>query len=241
MRCFEAGRETGENHAVFPDIRRLVAWICLCYHLSKGKNDQFILMKGNIMDPNPNASASEDTAQRESASQVTQNHRPPKQPISLLVAWILLLLLGAFFLFASISDLAADGRSGLPSDHLEVFHTIAGVTWEVAKLSSPQITQYVTLLEITYAVHELVFGLLFLIIVVIPFRRRARWAWWACWVPMLANLTYTFAIAHYSTTTLVYSLIADIALPVLLLLHVPAFFGKSTRSSVLPRHESEAR
>ena len=56
---------------------------------------------------------------------------------------------------------------------------------------------------------------------------------------MLANLTYTFAIAHYSTTTLVYSLIADIALPVLLLLHVPAFFGKSTRSSVLPKHERE--
>ena len=93
-----------------------------------------------------------------------------------------------------------------------------------------------TLLEVTYAVHELVFGLLFLIIVAIPFRRRARWA---CWVPMLANLTYTFAIAHYSTTTLVYSLIAVVALPVLLL-HVPAFFGTSTPRSVSPRHEREA-
>jgi hypothetical protein len=110
--------------------------------------------------------------------------------------------------------LAADARTGLPSDHLEAFHTIAGVTWTSAKLSSPKITQYVTLLEVTYAVHELVFGLLFIIIVAIPFRRRARWAWWACWVPMLANLTYTFAIAHYSTTTLVYSLIAVVALPV---------------------------
>lgn len=192
------------------------------------------------MDPHSNTSASEDTAQHEPANQVTQKHRSPKQPAYLLMAWILLLLLGAFFLFASISDLTADARTGLPSDHLEVFHTIAGVTWASAKLSSPQITQYVTLLEITYAVHELVFGLLFLIIVIIPFRRRARWAWWACWVPMLANLTYTFAIAHYSTTTLVYSLIADIALPVLLLLHAPAFFGKSTHSSVLIRHEREA-
>ncbi|HLZ60749.1 MAG TPA: hypothetical protein VKR06_27695 [Ktedonosporobacter sp.] len=192
------------------------------------------------MDPQPNASVSEDIARREPANQVTQNHIVPKQPGYLLLAWILLLLLGAFFLFASVSDLAADGRSGLPSDHLEVFHAIAGVTWASAKLSSPKITQYVTLLEITYAVHELVFGLLFLIIVVIPFRQRARWAWWACFVPMLANLTYTFAIAHYSTTTLVYSLIADVALPVLLLLHVPAFFGKSTRRSVSPRHEREA-
>ena len=45
---------------------------------------------------------------------------------------------------------------------------------------------------------------------------------------MLANLTYTVTLAHYSTTTLMYSLIADIALPVLLLVHLPAFFGKHT-------------
>lgn len=191
-------------------------WIYLCYHFCVGKKNQHMRMKGIIMDPKP------------------------KQPGYLLVAWILLLLLGAFFLFASVSDLAADGRSGLPSDHLEAFHTIAGVTWTSAQRSSSTITHYVTLLEVAYGVHELVFGLLFLIIVAIPFRRRARWAWWTCWVPMLANLTYTFAIAHYSTTTLVYSLVADIALPVLLLLHLPAFFGKSTRHSVSPRYEKEA-
>ena len=147
----------------------------------------------------------------------------------LLVAWILLLLLGVLFLFAPFSDLVADARTGLPSDHLEAFHAITGVTWSNAKLASPSITQYVTLLEVIYAVHELVFGLLFLVIVAIPFRQRARWAWWACWIPMLANLAYTFTIAHYSTTTLIYSLVADIALPVLLLIHVPAFFGKDAR------------
>jgi hypothetical protein len=64
-------------------------------------------------------------------------------------------------------------------------------------------------------------------IVVFPFRRRARWAWWACWVPMLANLTFTFTLGHYGITTLVYSLIIDVALPILLLLHIPAFFSKS--------------
>lgn len=169
---------------------------------------------------------SEDMAGRE---RTNQNHMVPEQPGYLRVAWILLLLLGGFFLFASLSDLAADSRTGLPSDHLEAFHMIAGVTWSSTQLASPTLTRYVTLLEVTYAVHELVFGLLFLIIVAIPFRRRARWAWWACWVPMLANLTYTFAIAHYSTTTLVYSLIADVALPLLLLLHLPAFFGRKAR------------
>lgn len=168
--------------------------------------------------------------QSEVTHQVAQNHLVPKQPVYMRVAWILLLILGVFFLFAAVSDLVADARTGLPSDHMEAFHTITGVTWASAKLASPSLTRYVTLLEVTYAVHELVFGLLFLIIVAIPFRRRARWAWWACWVPMLANLTYTFAMAHYSTTTLVYSLIADVVLPVVLLLHLPAFFDKSGRT-----------
>jgi hypothetical protein len=181
------------------------------------------------MEHQTNADLPEDTTQRAATNQAPQNYLVSKQPGYAQVAWLLLLLLGAFFLFASLSDLAADFRTGLPSDHLEAFHTITGVMWVDAQHTSPTLTRYVTLLEITYAVHELVFGSLFLIIVAIPFRRRARWAWWACWVPMLANLTYTFAIAHYSTTTLVYSLIADVALPVLLLLHVPAFFSKSER------------
>lgn len=171
-------------------------------------------------------------AQGEPTNQVVQKRTLLSQPRYLLVAWILLLLLGALFLFGSLSDLLADGRSGLPSDHMDAFSTIAGVTWNSAKLSSPKMTQYITLLEIAYAVHELVFGLLFLFIVAIPFRRRAHWAWWACWIPMLANLTYTLTIGHYGTITLMYSLIADVALPVLLLIHVPAFFGRSTRHAL---------
>lgn len=172
----------------------------------------------------------EKQAPEESAHQKSQNRSVPSQTRFQQVAWILLLLLGVFFLFAAISDLTADAKVGLPSDHLEAFHTIAGVSWAAAQQSSAAITHYVTLLEITYAVHELVFGLLFLLIVAIPFRRRARWAWWACWIPMLANLTYTFAIAHDSTATLIYSLIADIALPILLLVHIPAFFGKASQA-----------
>lgn len=166
----------------------------------------------------------------EPATQQNTHRSLPPQPGYLLVSWLLLLLLGAFFLFASFSDLAADARSGLPSDHLEAFQKLAGLSWEAAKHSSLGITQYITTLEIAYAIHELVFGLLFLIVVAIPFRQRAPWAWWACWVPLLANLAYTFTLAHYSTTTLTYSLIADGALPVLLLLHLPAFFGKPGRT-----------
>lgn len=175
-------------------------------------------------------SVSEEASSQDPSARAQQNHTRGKQPLYLLVAWILLLVLGVFFLFAPLSDLAADANVGLPSDHQAAFQAVAGTTWTSAKLSSSGITQYVTLLEITYAVHELVFGLLFLIIVAIPFRRRARWAWWACWIPMIANLTYSFTFAHFSSSTLIYSLIADIVLPVLLLLHVPAFFSRSARA-----------
>jgi len=92
------------------------------------------------------------------------------------IAWALLLLLGTFFLFAALSDLAADARIGLPSDHSGVFGSVVGRAWGAAKQSSPGMTRYITLLEVAYAVHELVFGILFLVIVAIPFRRGARWA-----------------------------------------------------------------
>lgn len=175
--------------------------------------------------------SSEGTSGDQTKDQTMRKRFVPSQPAYLRVAWLLLLLLGALFLLASLSDLLADVRAGLPSDHLEAFHAIAGMSWSSAMLSSPGSTRYITSLEIAYAVHELVFGLLFLVIVAFPFRQRARWAWWACWIPMLANITYTLTIAHYSTTTLVYSLIADVALPVLLLLHIPAFFGRSRHIS----------
>lgn len=192
------------------------------------------------MEQQANESVSATITRHEPAASGAQHYSLTRQPRYLFVAWLLLLLLGAFFVFASLSDLVADMRTGLPSDHLEAFRTLAGVSWASAQQSAARITQYITSLEIAYAVHELVFGVLFLLIVAIPFRRRARWSWWACWIPMVANLTYSFTIAHYSTTTLVYSLIADIALPILLLLHLPAFFGKRTGQPVAPTSEKVA-
>lgn len=150
-----------------------------------------------------------------------------RTPRALAVAWVLLLLLSAFYLFAPLSDLAADARTGIPSDHVGAFANVSGMSWESAKESAPAITRYVTLLEVAYAVHELVFGILFVVIVAIPFRQRRRWAWWACWAVMLANVAYSLTFGRHDPTILSRSLIADIALPVLLLVHIPAFFGRS--------------
>jgi hypothetical protein len=157
------------------------------------------------------------------ADTLSATSRTPKY---LTIAWVLLLVLGAFFLFAALSDLAADARVGLPSDHVAAFSAVAGLSWDAARQSSPGIAHYITLLEVAYAVHELVFGILFLAIVAIPFRQRKQWAWWACWAVLLANVTYALTFGAHDAAILRQSLIGIIALPVLLLIQVPAFFGK---------------
>ncbi|MGI8857913.1 MAG: hypothetical protein ACR2JW_19420 [Thermomicrobiales bacterium] len=146
----------------------------------------------------------------------------------LKIAWILMLLLGAFFVFAALSDLNADRSAGIPIDHTGAFANVTGVSFASIKQSSPEVARYITLLEVAYAVHELVFGILFLVILAIPFRRRMRWAWFACWAVMLANITYSLTFGRHDGTTLYRSLVADIALPILLLAHIPAFFGRHT-------------
>lgn len=146
------------------------------------------------------------------------------RPRYLTVVWILLLLLGAFFLFAVISDLAADARTGLPSDHTGTFTSLAGMTWEAARRHSHGTTRYITLLEVAYAFHELVFALLYLAIVAIPFRRGMPWAWWACWAVEIANLAYLLTFGRHDGTIFARALVAVIALPLLLLLAAPAFF-----------------
>lgn len=155
-----------------------------------------------------------------------------RTPLYQNIAWVLLLLLGAFFIFASISDLAADFGAGLPSDHMGTFQALAGQPWSAAKSASAGITNYINALEIAYAAHELVFGILFILILVFPFRKRARWAWWACWTPLLANIAYTLPFGTHDPTIFARSLIGLFALPVLLAVCFPAFFlGKRGASA----------
>jgi hypothetical protein len=140
-------------------------------------------------------------------------------------SWIGLILLGAFNLYAAVSDLAADSGTGLPSDHAGAFTSLTGRAWPSFKAAQPGVAHYITLVERGYALEELVFATLFLIIVAIPLRAGQRWAWWACWAVLVAYLGYTFTFGVHDHTILTRSLIADIALPVLLIAHIPAFFG----------------
>lgn len=147
------------------------------------------------------------------------------------IGWIGLTLIGAFLLFASINDMLSDHANGLPSDHSGAFANVAGSAFSTVKNSAPGTAHYITTLEYGYALHELTFGLLFLLLVLIPFRRGERWAWFACWAVLIATIGYSLTIAAHDHTLLVRSLIADIGVPVFLLVSARAFF---TRSEAAP-------
>lgn len=58
-----------------------------------------------------------------------------------------------------------------------------------------------TTLEAGYALHE---AMLFLAVVLVPLRRRQRWAWWACWSLMIAEVGYLVTIAEHDPAALNY-------------------------------------
>jgi hypothetical protein len=152
------------------------------------------------------------------------------------VALALLLLLGAFYVYGAAADLMSLAIHNLPADHQGTFAKLTGGTFSQVKSTSPGIASYITEVERGYALHELTFGLLFIALIAIPFRRRQPWAWWAAWLPMIANLGYSFTFGVHDHTILTRSLIADIALPVLLIAHIPAFF----RPNRAERHAGRA-
>ena len=148
------------------------------------------------------------------------------------IGWIGLTVIAAFLLFAVVNDLRADAASGIPVDHTGAFAALAGRSFEAVRQSDPGVTRYITTIEVGYALHELTFVALFLALVLIPLRRRQAWAWWTCWALMVANLGYTFTIGRHDSTILARSLIADIAVPALLLLCAPAVFTRVADRSV---------
>ena len=151
---------------------------------------------------------------------------PRRRPRLATAGLGLLLLLGVFYVYGAAADLAALAGGNLPADHRGTFTSLAGRSFTQIKTANPGAASYITLLERGYALHELTFALLYLVLIAIPFRRRQMWAWWAAWLPMIANLGYTLTFGAHDHTILARSLIADIALPVLLLAHIPAFFTR---------------
>jgi hypothetical protein len=142
------------------------------------------------------------------------------------IGWIGLTLVGALMVSAVASDLAADHKTGIPSDHAGTFAKLAGQPFASVVSSSPGVARYVTTLEVGYALHELTFAALFLVLVLGPLRRGRAWAWWACWAVMIANIGYTATFGVHDSTILARSVAADVAVPVFLLLCAPRVLGR---------------
>ena len=150
-------------------------------------------------------------------------------PRHLTITWVLLLLLAVFPVVSVALDLLGDFTKGIPADHMGAFAALAGTGWAALRHSMPGLARYVTTLEVGYAIHELVFGILFIVIVAIPFRRGQWWAWWACWAVGIADVGYTLTFGLHDSSVLFQSLGAGIALGVLLLLQLPRFLRPRQR------------
>ena len=145
------------------------------------------------------------------------------------VTWLLLLILALFTVLFPVLDLVGTARTGLPSDHTAAYRALAGHGFPGLQPAGP--ARYIRQLEYGYALHELTFALFFLVLVAIPVRTGQRWAWLACWLILIATVGYTLTFARYSGKTLTYSLIPDVAIPVLLLAQAPRFWTPRTRGT----------
>jgi hypothetical protein len=110
-------------------------------------------------------------------------------------AWVLLLCIGAFLALGSIYDLLTAARGQLPSDHVASFTAVTGSSWQDASTAP-----YITRVEADYAIYELLFAAIFLVVAAIPLRRRERWAWWTCWLILVPELAFAIVFGANAPT-----------------------------------------
>lgn len=149
------------------------------------------------------------------------------EPSSVLnrVTWVGLLVLASFPLFGAVADLVSDQHGGIPRDHYAAFRALSGMTVGQAKSAAPGLVQYVHQLEVGYAVHELVFAVLLLGIVAVPLRQCQRWAWFACWTVLIADITYAATFGAHDSTILLESIVGALGMSTLLLAFAPSIFS----------------
>lgn len=142
--------------------------------------------------------------------------------------WLLLVAIALLTALLPSLDFAGIIREGIPSDHLAAYEALAGQAFSSLQGQGP--ARYIRQLESAYALHELTFALLFLVILLVPFRKGQFWAWWACWIPLIGYVGYTVTFARFGSATFAYSLVPDIAVPLMLLAQLPRFRAGSSRT-----------
>lgn len=110
------------------------------------------------------------TASAFSGANADSTKAPPARRGRALAGLALLVLLGLFYLLGAINDLRADLSGQLPADHAGTFTALTGTSFVHTQASTAGVADYVALLERGYALHEITFALLFLAVLLFPFR-----------------------------------------------------------------------
>jgi hypothetical protein len=113
-----------------------------------------------------------------------------RRPALRTAALVVVRAADAFLAIGAVFDLATDARGQLPGDHSAAFRAVTGTSWQHAASIAHPATSYVTRAEAGYAAYELLFAALILTVGAIPLRRGERWAWWCCWLIILAFATF---------------------------------------------------
>lgn len=151
------------------------------------------------------------------------------------VSWLVLALVAFLVLLGSVSSLLF-AYFGNPADDV-----ITGTVSLQDLGERPQVVQALRGRRGTAAAFGLAFGILMLIVVVVPYRRGEVWAWWAlliCNVFLAAGLILRIPTLHLTqgATTSVISLLAVVAL----LLDVARLSGQpADRSMPVPEEKAQ--
>lgn len=137
----------------------------------------------------------------------------PVRPVALAIV----LLGGAFLAVGAVFDLATDAAGRLPADHGATFKAVTSLTWQQATVLAHPVTPYVTRAEAGYAAYELLFGVLLFVIAAIPLRRGERWAWWCCWLLVLAFAAFATLFGVHNSADLGAAIVAGLLVALALL------------------------
>lgn len=142
----------------------------------------------------------------------------PVRPVALAIV----LLGGAFLAIGAVFDLATDAADKLPADHRATFQAVTSLTWQQAAAAAHPVTPYVTRAEAGYAAYELLFGVLLLVVAAIPLRRGERWAWWCCWLLILAFAAFATLFGAHNSADLWAAIVAGLLFALALIALRPA-------------------
>ena len=154
----------------------------------------------------------------------------PVRPVALAIV----LLGGAFLAIGAVFDLATDAAGKLPADHASTFKAVTSLTWQQATAVAHPVTPYVTRAEAGYAAYELLFGALLFVVAAIPLRRGERWAWWCCWVLVLAFAAFATLFGVHNTADMGAAIVAGLLVALALIALLPTGRGEAAAPAEPP-------